>query len=266
LLPIQFDYGRLHAVIELYSSHIEQSGVPPEELLARYTERLKAHPDDPDSLHWRGHALRWLGRVAEALADFSAVSSRRPLDAHLRACRGVCLLVLKQYAPALEQLESAFQTDPEMVRAITKLDQHLNELAWALATGPEAQRDPVLASRKAAFSVALVPAEQVSLNTLGVALYRARKFAEAITALEKSLAAGKSEFDAFDLFSLAMAHHRLGHGPEARACYDRAVRWATAQQGVAAQNAHELARFRAEAETVLAGPSDELPADVFAKP
>ena len=97
------------------------------------------------------------------------------------------LLDLKQYAAALDQLESAFQTDPESVRAIFDLGQHLNNLAWGLATGPAAERDPALAVRMAAFAVALVPGEQVSLNTLGVALYRAGKFAEAITTLEKSL-------------------------------------------------------------------------------
>ena len=266
LPPIQFDYGRLRTVIELYNSHLEESAVPALDLVARYTERLKAHPDDADALHWRGHALRRLERVDEALADFTAASARRPSDGHLHACRGMCLFALKRYAPALDELESAFRTDPETVRAIFDLDRRLNDLAWGLATGPEPERDPALAARMAAFSVALVPGEQVSLNTLGVALYRAGKFAEAITTLEKSLAAGKGQFDAFDLLFLAMAHHRLGHRPEARDCYERAVHWVSAQKGLAAQHAKELADFRAEAEAVLAGPSDELPADVFAQP
>ena len=135
-----------------------------------------------------------------------------------------------------------------------------------LATGPKPQRDPALAARLAAFSVALAPGEQVSLNTLGVALYRAGKFAEAITTLEKSLDAGKGQFDAFDLFFLAMAHHRLGHRPEARACYDRAVRWLGEQKSLPAWYAKELTAFRAEAEAVLAGSADVLPADVFAPP
>ena len=51
LPPIQVDYGRLRAVIEQYNSHLEQNAVPAEDLVARYTERLKARPDDPDSLH-----------------------------------------------------------------------------------------------------------------------------------------------------------------------------------------------------------------------
>jgi hypothetical protein len=63
-----------------------------------------------------------------------------------------------------------------------------------------------------------------------------------------------------------MAHHRLRHRDEARACFDRAVRWIGEQKTLSEQNAKELAGFRAETEAVLgrAGPGAELPADVFA--
>ena len=264
LPPLQVDYGRLRAVIEQYNSHLEPNAVPAEDLVARHTERLKARPDDPDSLHQRGHALLRQQRFDQALADFSAASALRPHDGHLRAYRGICLFNLKRYAPALDQLESAFQTDPETVRRSWALTRIVNNVAWKLATGPKPQRDPALAARLAAFSVALAPGEQVSLNTLGVALYRAGKFAEAITTLEKSLDAGKGQFDAFDLFVLAMAHHRLGHAPKARTCYNRAVRWVADQKTLSAQHTNELADFRAETEAVLAGQPDDLPVDVFA--
>ena len=102
------------------------------------------------------------------------------------------------------------------------------------------------------------------LNTYGVALYRAGHFAEAVPILEESLQAGQGQYDAFDLFLLAMAHHRLAHREEARACFDRAVRWLAAQRNRDAGYAAELARFRAEAEAVLSGPTGELPDDVFA--
>jgi len=254
LPPLQVDYGRLRTTIE----HLEQNTVPAEDLVARHTERLKARPDDPDALHQRGHALLRLQRFDQALADFSTASARRPLDGHLQAYRGICLLKLKRYAPALDQLESAFKTDPKTVRAIFNLDPlvnnlAVNNLAWELATGPRPQRDPALAARLAEFSVALAPGEQVSVNTLGVALYRAGKFAAAITTLEKSLDAGKGHFDAFDLYFLSMAHHRLGHGAEARECYDRAKRSFKGQKSLSTQDSYELADFQAEAEAVLAG-------------
>jgi hypothetical protein len=63
-----------------------------------------------------------------------------------------------------------------------------------------------------------------------------------------------------------MAHHRLGHADQARACFDRAVRWWGERKNLAARYISELIGFRAEAEAVLAlaGPGAELPADVFA--
>jgi tetratricopeptide (TPR) repeat protein len=271
-LKVDVDFGPLKGYSEQYRRDLEQYAVPAEELVMRYTERLRAHPDDPGSLHQRGHALLTLNRFEEALADFAAVSARRPLDAHLRAYQGVCLFNLERYAPALDQLESAFQTDPATVRAIVdrthrrRIDVILNHLAWELANGAEPRRDPVLAARLAAFAVALSPGEQTSLNTLGVALYRAGKFAEAIETLRKSLESGKGQFDGFDLFFLAMAHHRLGLGSEARACYDRAVDWLGEQKSLSERDAKELADFRAETESVLAGIGGEWPADVFAGP
>ena len=141
------------------------------------------------------------------------------------------------------------------MRAIVNLDRVLNNRAWLLATGPEPQRDPAVATRMAALSVALSPGEQLSLNTLGVALYRAGRFAEAIETLGKSLEAGHGQYDAFDLFFLAMAHHRLGHREEARSALDRAIEWLTHPGTLAGDQAGELAAFRAEAEAVLAGPA-----------
>ena len=74
-------------------------------------------------------------------------------------------------------------------------------------------------------AVELAPGQQSYLNTCGVVLYRAGQYAVAVTTLEKSLDAGKGQFDGFDLFFLAMAHYRLGHREEARRCLDRAIEW-----------------------------------------
>jgi serine/threonine protein kinase/WD40 repeat protein/tetratricopeptide (TPR) repeat protein len=264
LSPLHVDFGQLSALVKQRNSHAEEDAVPAEDVIAQCTERLKAQPNDPELLHRRGRALVRLNRLDQALADLSAASAMRPLDAYLRVSQGTCLFNLERYREALDGFEFAYQADPESLLAVTNLDQFLNNTAWKLATGPERTRDPELAVRLATFAVTLMPGEQTTLNTLGVALYRAGKFSEAISALERSLDAGKNQFDAFDLFFLAMAHHRRGDRLEARACFNRAVHWLGDQKTLTQQQRDELAEFRTEAEAVLAGQRGDLPIDVFA--
>ena len=139
----------------------------------------------------------------------------------------------------------------------------LNNRAWTYATGPIDQRDPERAVMLARRAVALAPGVQLTLNTLGVALYRAGQYAEAISVLERSLAAGKGDVDAFDLFFLAMAHHQLGHRPGPRLLRPgRPVAGASTRTCRRTMSA-ELTGFRAEAEGLLGGARAELPLDVF---
>jgi tetratricopeptide (TPR) repeat protein len=158
----------------------------------------------------------------------------------------------------------ARQPHERRIRGI--LAHYCNNYAWALATGTESTRNPQRALALARRASELAPKAGIILNTLGVAQYRAGQYAEAVATLEKSLAAGKGQTDAFDLFFLAMAHHRLGHRDEARACYDRAVHWISEQKGLSEQYAKELAAFRAEAEAILGliNRISELPDDAFA--
>ena len=59
-------------------------------------------------------------------------------------------------------------------------------------------------------AVAPTPGESVFLNTLGVAQFRAGRYADAVATLEKSLAAAKGSSEPFDLYFLAMARCKLG--------------------------------------------------------
>ena len=104
------------------------------------------------------------------------------------------------------------------------------------------------------------------LNTLGVTLYRAGRYAEAIATLEKSLAVGLGRSDGFDLFFLSMAHYRLGHRELAGACQEQAVLWLRGRRNLTEQESQELTAFRAEAESMLADSYGELPTNVFDGP
>ena len=57
---------------------------------------------------------------------------------------------------------------------------------------------------------------------------------------------------AFDLYFMAMSHHRLGETARARDYYDCAVRWAeAAMRPPQGRDLEELAAFRAETEELL---------------
>jgi YD repeat-containing protein len=127
----------------------------------------------------------------------------------------------------------------------------LNNEAWQLVTGPAKQRDPAKALKLIQEAVKVQPNDPTLLNTLGVVQYRNGLFKEAAVTLEKSLAAGKGEFDAFDLFFLALCHAKLGAPARAKDCFDRAVRWMEAQKSLQAEDVEQLKAFRAEAEAAL---------------
>jgi len=259
--------------------------------LASLTRLLERTPDDRDARFQRGLLALALAQPELAMGDFSRILTAEPDLDRARYRRAQALIRLGRHREALADLEILIQKDPDVyalyqLRGTVReaLGDHqqaradrekassllpkdptpLNEAAWTYATGPIDKRDPERAVALARRAVALAPGRQLSLNTLGVALYRAGQHAEAISVLEQSRAAGKGEFDAFDLFFLAMAHQKLGHASQARACFDQAVRWLGEHKNLPAQYVPELTAFRAEAEEVLAVGRAELPANVFA--
>ena len=205
LPPLKVDYGFL-------TPHLEHFSERPEPLVERYTERIKQNPDDSDAYHHRAHALSQLNRPAEAIDDLSRAIRLQPDDAHLLHLRAqLYARVLKKLEPAIADLEAALSSTRRGRSVRELLAECCNNLAWLLAANPPSNPDLDRALKLSLRAVELAPGQQMYLNTRGVVLYRAGQFAEAVTTLEKSLEAGQGQFDGFDLFFLAMAHHRLGH-------------------------------------------------------
>lgn len=128
----------------------------------------------------------------------------------------------------------------------------INNLAWQLVTGPAGQRDPPRALKLIQEVVQRQPSNHAFLNTLGVAQYRNGLYEAAIATLEKSLALGKGQEDAFSLYVLAMCHAGLNQPMKAEDCFAQADRWATQnQERLSMRERDELQAFRAEAAEVL---------------
>jgi WD40 repeat protein len=154
-----------------------------------------------------------------------------------------------KHQDALTALRKAVQIAPSHAEA------H-NNLAWLLLTGHRELRDPEQALSAARKAVELDRDQSTYLNTLGVALYRCGRFSEAVPVLERSLREGRGESDAFDLFFLAMCHHRLGGAAKGKECRDRADDWFQEHKNQLTSFGwvQELTEFQAEAHAVLKQP------------
>ncbi len=166
--------------------------------------------------------------------------------------------------PLIADLENALSRHPDQGQIRSMLAQYCNSFAWELVTAPVSAGDSERALSLAHRAVELAPKAAIYLNTLGVAQYRAGQSTEAIATLEKSLAAGTGDTDAFDLFFLAMARFKLGEITRTRADFDRAAKWRRDHPNLPAQYATELDSFQAETKALLESPPPVLPADVFA--
>jgi WD40 repeat protein/Tfp pilus assembly protein PilF len=225
---------------------VAKPAADPKQLVERYTEKLKANPDDAESYHLRAHAYERLRQYERAIEDFTAALERLPNNAHFYEFRGKDYQAVKDHVRAVADWKKSLELNPRQA-------QLCNNLAWLLLTGPAELRDPEAALALARKAVDLSQGRFLFHNTLGLALYRNGLIAEAVPVLERSLAARGGESDAYDLFFLAMCHARLGDAAGGKDFFERAVRWTEAQKNLDAQHAEELKAFRAEAEAVLNG-------------
>ncbi len=145
---------------------------------------------------------------------------------------------------AIERYLALVKANPDCAKAC-------NGLAWAYLTAPEALRDVKAALALAEKAVRLNSGDANYRNTLGVAHYRAGRYREAVETLHLNLDKQHDQMLAFDLYFLAMSHHCLGDTARAQDYFAWAVRWTTAQRGLSAGHAEELALFRTEAAELL---------------
>jgi hypothetical protein len=136
-----------------------------------------------------------------------------------------------------------------------------NELAWCLAAAP-GRGDLEEAIRWARKAVALVPGDSYYRNTLGVALYRAGRFAEAAVELEHNIARNATMIG-YDWVFLAMCKQKLGQSASARTTLARAEEWPTVSNRLPPSQTAEFHTLLEEARAVLDESLPDFPPHVF---
>jgi serine/threonine protein kinase/WD40 repeat protein len=175
-------------------------------------------------------------------------------DAEQLRIRGVRWARLGHWQLAVGDFRSSLEREPNM--AFTA-----NELAWCFASMPgRGHADEAV--RWAQKAVELAPGNTNYRNTLGAALYRSSRFAEAVVELERDIAAN-SEVMALDWVFLAMCKERLGLAAQARLALQQATRWAREAPPRFSDQIETLDALLREAHSVLAGSLPDLPSDVF---
>jgi hypothetical protein len=140
-------------------------------------------------------------------------------------------------------------------------DPSANDLAWCLASTPgRGHADEAI--RWAQRALELEPGDINIRNTLGAALYRGGRFAEAAALLELNIAAN-SALVGYDWVFLAMCKERLGLRAEARLALNQATRWGSENAGAFANQVVPLHVLLQEAHAVLSGSFPDLPSNVF---
>ena len=255
--------GQAHAALRQYDKAV-----------ADLSRAIESRPWVPGARIARGSAFYALQQYDKAISDCSEAINQNPKDIRAWSLRIRCYRALHQHEKALADCAKVVELDAKNVdalfaRAAVHADLHqydksladyakaaelepknftaLNNLAWLLATCPEAKlRDPGRAVALAAKAAELSPKEGNFWNTLGAARYSAGDWKEAVAALEKSTAL-RNGGDSSDWYFLAMARWQLGDKEDARRWYDKAVRWQEKNQ----PGNEELTRFRGEAEDLL---------------
>jgi hypothetical protein len=222
---------------------------------------LAGHTDQVHGVAFSGDGRR----IASASFDRTVrIWDAGPLTADLREQREAGRVVRAHLERVVlrEDLVEAVRRDralPDGVRRralslaarVAEDPSRLNIASWNVVRTPGF--DPAayrLALRQAERACELAPTSAGCLGTLGTARYRVGDWERAVADLEKTTRmrrAHEEPLNANEGFFLATAHWRLGARPQARAWFDRSVKWMA--NGL--DEVTELRAFRAEAAKLL---------------
>jgi WD40 repeat protein/serine/threonine protein kinase/tetratricopeptide (TPR) repeat protein len=215
---------------------------------AAYADAIRARPFNRaarDALVLFHAARGHLDRAAATLAEAVRLNPDDPaLGRHL----GVALLASGDRAGWRRSTAALLDRF-----GATNNPRAANEVGRACALGPAATADPGMPVGLADISLRRAPAwaKPLYLNTLGAALYRAGRFDDAIRRLEEGVQARSGASEPQDWAFLAMAHHSLGHGDEARRWLARLREHQPSADPARFWDELEIRLLRSEAEAVV---------------
>jgi protein O-mannosyl-transferase len=179
-LALQNNPGCTEALVNLGSIMLQKGRM--DEAIAHYQLALQIDPDCTPAHVNLGGILLQRGKVDEAIVHFQKALQIKPNDANMHHTLGNAFLQKGRAQEAIAQYRQALQLKPDYVEA-------QNNLAWLLATGPEASlRDGHKAVELARQANTLTGGENpIILRTLAAALAEAGRFSEAAETAQRAL-------------------------------------------------------------------------------
>jgi serine/threonine protein kinase/WD40 repeat protein/tetratricopeptide (TPR) repeat protein len=259
---------------------------------------IAARPNDWLAYLLRGRSRAELGNAEAAVTDYTRAIELGSGDFRCWSNRAMAHFALGNWKEVADDCEIAIATFPDyddgrlanmLILAQSRLGDaagyrractgfierwgkttDLNMLAWPCVLAPGAVHDPekVVQWAERAYEQSQ---SQDTRNTLGAALYRAGKWAEAVKMLDqKPLDQNYGARAAFDWIFLSMAHHRLAHFEKAKEFLEKTTDWTDAAMENNAillpstgsrlnfRQRVELQGLRLEAESTLQMPPEQL--------
>lgn len=148
----------------------------PAEAESSLRRALQIEPKYPDGRFYLGKLLLDTGRAAEAVSEFRTLTTLRPESPAAQAQLASAFLALQKPDEAIQHYREALRLNPDAVDV-------LNNLAWLLATHPDAKyRNGAEAVSLAEHAVEVSGKQQpVFLGTLAAAYAEAGRFDSAVT-------------------------------------------------------------------------------------
>jgi tetratricopeptide (TPR) repeat protein len=178
-LQIKPDYADAHN--NLGNALLQKGNV--DEAIVQYQTALQIKPASAEACYNLGNALLQKGNVDEAIVHFQKALQINPDDSDACYHLGNALLQKGNVAEAITRYQKTLQIKPDSVDV-------LNNLAWLLATSPDARiRDGVQAVQYAGRACELTHyGVTILVGTLSAAYAEAGRFDDAMAAAEKACA------------------------------------------------------------------------------